>query len=293
MTTIPQDGGLDPAQHPVRVLRPAIQAGPLLVASPHSGRNYPTAFIAVSRLDAHTLRRSEDCFVDELLDGATACGYPLLLADFPRAWCDVNREQWELDQSMFADTLPHWCNTRTARVGAGFGTIARQVSSGQSIYAGKLQFADAEHRIRTCWQPYHACLSELIAQTERAFGLAALIDCHSMPTDDWANGRNEPDFVLGDAHGSACDGRLTQAAQSFLEGEGYKVRRNDPYAGGYVTRHYGRPRQNRHALQVEISRRLYLDQQSYNKLPAFAAIRTLLDGLLLVLGAVARTLPTG
>ncbi len=274
-----------------RVVQPETQTVPLVVASPHSGRLYSSDFLAASRLDAHTLRRSEDCLVDELLAGTTANGFPLLLADFPRAFCDVNREQWELDPAMFADTLPDWCNTRTARVGAGFGTIARQVASGQPIYNDKLRFADAEHRIRTCWEPYHAELAALIRRTKDRFGRAVLIDCHSMPAEDSLN-RHEPDFVLGDAHGSACHPFLTRAAHQFLERNGYSVRRNDPYAGGYVTRFYGRPRRNRHALQIEISRRLYLDQQTYRKRHGFDAVRHTLDGLLRTLGDTARSLPT-
>ncbi|MCQ8277771.1 N-formylglutamate amidohydrolase [Acetobacteraceae bacterium KSS8] len=290
MTTLLQPAETDFSDLQLRVIHPETQTVPLVVASPHSGRNYSSAFVAASRLDAHTLRRSEDCLVDELLAGAASGGFPLLIADFPRAFCDVNREQWELDPAMFADTLPDWCNTRTARVCAGFGTIARQVASGQPIYNGKLLFADAEDRIRTCWEPYHAHLAALLRQTEDRFGVAVLVDCHSMPAEDTLN-RHEPDFVLGDAHGSACHPLLTRTAHEFLEQNGYSVRRNDPYAGGYVTRFYGRPRLNRHALQIEISRRLYLDQQTYRKRHGFEAVRHTLDGLLRTLGEAAGTLP--
>lgn len=294
MTPIPQRcDTIEPATSQVRVVRPGHQTSPLLVASPHSGRDYPSHFVTASRLDAHMLRRSEDCFVDELLEGAAGHGIPLLLADFPRAYCDVNREQWELDPTMFVETLPAWCNTRTARVGAGFGTIARLVSSGQPIYAGKLRFVDAEARIRSCWQPYHAALVDLIEQTRLQFGLSVLLDCHSMPSDDEATSQGDPDFVLGDAHGSACDPLLTRTAHHFLEEAGYRVRRNDPYAGGYVTRHYGRPRLGCHALQIEIARRLYLDQRAYQKLPDFDRIAALLSGLLVTLREAATTLATG
>ena len=277
----------------VRVIRPLRQIGPLLVASPHSGRDYPSEFISASRLDPHALRQSEDCYVDELLDDAASIGIPLLLADFPRAYCDVNREQWELDPTMFVEALPPWCNTRTARVDAGFGTIAKLVSSGQPIYADKLRFADAEARIRACWQPYHATLADLLEQTLLTFGRSVLLDFHSMPSEDRAGLRDEPDFVLGDAYGSTCDPRLTRAAQDFLEARGFRVRRNDPYAGGYITRHYGRPRLGRHALQIEIARRLYLDQRDYRKLPAFAQIKDLLSTLLSALSKAAAALAPG
>jgi N-formylglutamate amidohydrolase len=284
---------IEPAASQVRVIRPSQQTSPLLVASPHSGRDYPDHFVTASRLDRHMLRRSEDCFVDELLAGAASHGIPLLLADFPRAYCDVNREQWELDPTMFVETLPAWCNTRTVRVGAGFGTIAKLVSSGQPIYAGKLRFVDAEARIRSCWQPYHAALADLIEQTRMQFGLSVLLDCHSMPSDDDATSQGDPDFVLGDAYGSACDPVLTRTAHRFLEDAGYRVRRNDPYAGGYVTRHYGRPRSGCHALQVEIARRLYVDQRAYRKLADFDRIEALLSSLLVTLREAATALATG
>ena len=270
------------AELPFHILRPLRQTAPLLVASPHSGRAYPPAFVAASRLDFQTLRRSEDCFVDDLLQGAADLGIPSLLADFPRAYCDVNREPWELDPAMFLDKLPSWCNTRTARVSAGFGTIARLVCSGQPIYADKLLFADAEARVRSCWQPYHTALAELIAETSRTFGRCILLDCHSMPTDELrsAGARQEPHFILGDAHGTSCDPILPQTAQHFLEQNGYQVRRNDPYAGGYVTRHYGRPKQGVHTLQIEVSRSLYMDQRHYRRLPAFERIQSLMAELL-------------
>ena len=172
---------------PFRIIRPGDRNSPMLVASPHSGRVYTPAFLAASRLDPHSLRRSEDCFVDELFAGAPGCGVPLLAADFPRAYCDVNREPWELDPAMFSDKLPPWCNTRTPRINAGFGTVARLVASGQPIYAEKLCFAEAEGRIRSCWQPYHDALSGLIAETQDSFSHCILLDCHSMPTEEPAS----------------------------------------------------------------------------------------------------------
>jgi N-formylglutamate deformylase len=163
---------------PVVVLRPAQQTIPVIFASPHSGRSYPDDLLAAARLDALSLRRSEDSFVDELFAAAPDHGAPLLAATFPRAYCDANREPWELDPAMFADKLPPWVNTTSARVGAGLGTIARVVASGEAIYRGKLSFADAERRVNTCWQPFHDALGELIAQTRAEFGYCLLIDCH-------------------------------------------------------------------------------------------------------------------
>ena len=171
------------ASHPpIVLLRPARQSMPVVFASPHSGRLYPYELLAASRLDSLNLRRSEDSFVDELFAAAPEHGAPLLAATFPRAWCDVNREPWELDPAMFVDRLPSWVNTTSARVGAGLGTIARVVASGEAIYRDKLSFADAERRITDCWQPFHSALTTLIAETCTAFGHCLLIDCHSMPT---------------------------------------------------------------------------------------------------------------
>ena len=274
----------------VAVARPVCQTTPLLFASPHSGRRYTDAFVASSRLDPLGLRRSEDSFVDELYAAAPDFGAPLLAATFPRAWCDANREPWELDPLMFADELPPWVNATSPRVAAGLGTIARIVASGEQIYRYKLKFAEAEHRVSQYWQPYHDMLGALIAGTKALFGTCLLIDCHSMPSPgpatSGAAGRNAfkmPDFVLGDAHGTACTPRVTRFVERALTDLGFTVRRNDPYAGGFITRHYGRPRDRVHALQIEIARDLYMDEAAIERLPRFGAIRrditSLVEGL--------------
>lgn len=247
------------AQAAIRLLRPPRALSPLVLASPHSGRDYPADFIATARLDPVALRRSEDSFVDEIFAAAPDLGAPLLLADFPRAYCDANREPWELDPSMFDAPLPAWVNSASPRVGAGLGTIARVVASGEPIYRHKLPFAEAEARIRNCWQPYHATLSALIQETRAAFGCCLLLDCHSMPTHP-AHPGPPPDIVLGDAHGTSAAPRAMRAVETTLMGLGYRTQRNDPYAGGYVTRHYGRPREGVHVVQLEIARPLYMDE---------------------------------
>ena len=263
---------------PFEIIRPAEQTAPLVVASPHSGRAYGAAFLQAARLGPLDLRRSEDSFVEELFASAVAHGAPLLCAQFPRAYCDPNREAWELDPAMFADALPDWVNTTSPRVGAGLGTIARVVTSGEAIYRGKLRFAEAQARVRECWQPYHDALAGLIAETQARFGCCLLIDCHSMPAGAGRSGG--PDFVLGDAHGTACMPQVTALVERLLDGSGYDVRRNDPYAGGYVTRHYGRPRDNVHALQIEVARRLYMDEATLQRTAGFGALQDRLSGLL-------------
>ena len=272
----PDTGGLGgPPVFEVRA--PARQTSPLVLASPHSGRDYTADFLAAARLDANALRRSEDCYVDDLFAAAPDLGVPLLAARFPRAWCDPNREPWELDPAMFEDRLPDWVNTASPRVGVGLGTIARVVASGETIYRRKLRFAEAEARVRTCWQPFHAALAGLIEATRAEFGRCLLLDCHSMPASmapaRAGSGRGAADVVLGDAHGTACAPRTVQLAEQVLQGMGYRVRRNDPYAGGYITRHYGHPRDGVEALQIELCRSLYMDETALEKTAAFAAIR--------------------
>lgn len=252
--------------------RPERQTCPLVFASPHSGRDYADDFLASTRLDATAIRRSEDAFVDELFAAAPAFGAPLLAARFPRAWCDANREPWELDPGMFDTPLPSWVNSASPRVGAGLGTIARVVATGEAIYRHRLSFWEAEQRVRTCWEPYHAALAGLIAATREQFGLCLLVDCHSMPAHP-AQANDPPDFVLGDVHGTACAPKVTRVVEAGLQELGYRVRRNDPYAGGYITRHYGRPREGIHVIQMEIARPLYMDEQHILRSPNFGHLQ--------------------
>jgi N-formylglutamate amidohydrolase len=258
------------------VLAPAEQSLPFVFSSPHSGTRYPASFLAQSRLDAVAIRRSEDSFVDELFAAAPRLGAPLLRALFPRAYLDPNREAYELDPAMFADALPPHANTRSLRVAGGLGTIARVVSDGAEIYRDKLPWAEAETRIRECYIPYHHTLGELLDATRRRFGFAILVDCHSMPSVggplDRDPGHGRPEIVLGDRFGTACAPRLTEAATRVLAGLGYVVARNDPYAGGYITHHWGRPGQGIHAIQIELNRGLYMDEHRIERGPAFERV---------------------
>lgn len=257
----------------IDVVEPVSQTAPVVFASPHSGANYPSDFLGNSRLTALALRRSEDAFVDELFAGAPVHGAPLLRALFPRAYLDPNREPFELDPEMFQDPLPAYANTRSPRVRGGLGTIARVVASGSEIYRDLLPFAEARHRIDTFYRPYHDALSGLIERTCRAFGACLVVDCHSMPSIggpmDEDPGRTRVDFVLGDRYGTSCAPSVVERAQRTLEDLGYRVARNTPYAGGYTTSHYGRPEAGIHVLQIEINRRLYMDERAIEKLPNF------------------------
>ncbi len=254
-----------------RIIAPARQTVPLVFASPHSGRLYPPELLAASRLSAATLRRSEDAYVDELVSGASQAGAPLLCAEYARAYLDLNREPYELDPAMYHEGLPPHANTRSPRVAAGLGSIPRVIAEGTEIYAGKLPVAEAERRIANLWRPYHAALTRLIDDTAARFGFAVLIDVHSMPSA----GAGDPpaDFVLGDRFGASCRAEITTAAERTLRSLGYKVARNAPYAGGHVTQTYGRPHRNRHALQIEINRRLYLDEARVERTDGFERLR--------------------
>jgi N-formylglutamate amidohydrolase len=263
-----------PAATPFEVLLPEDRVVPLVFNSPHSGRAYAADFLASSRLDEWTIRRSEDSYVDELFLAAVSLGAPLMRANFPRAWLDVNREPYELDPKMFAGSLPHYVNVRSVRVAGGLGTIARIVSESEEIYARPLSVDDALTRIDQVYKPYHETLLRLLAATRAAFGLAVLIDCHSMPSSvRGGEGRLRPDIVIGDRYGTSCAGELTDVAAQILTRLGYAVSRNKPYAGGYITEHYGEPNRGIHAMQIEVKRSLYMDETTLMRTAGFNQLR--------------------
>ncbi|MBO6538035.1 MAG: N-formylglutamate amidohydrolase [Rhizobiaceae bacterium] len=258
---------------PFAVLEAAEQRVPFVFNSPHSGRFYPRRFLAMAKLDADTIRRSEDCFVEELFGGAVGLGAPLLQANFPRAYLDVNREPWELDPRMFAQPLPSFANVRSPRVAGGLGTIPRLVGEGLDIYAGKLPLDEAAQRIDRIYKPYHETLKRLVAQTHARFGYAVLVDCHSMPASIRVGDNGvRPDFIIGDRFGASASAALTEHAIGILSEMGYTVAHNKPYAGGFITEHYGRPARGLHALQVEVNRGLYMNERTYEKTGGYAAL---------------------
>ncbi len=196
---------------------------------------------------------------------------PLMKAHFPRAFLDLNREPYELDPSMFTSRLPSYAKTTGPRVGSGLGTIARIVSENKEIYRHRLSLEEGMNRIETLYKPYHQSLRRELALTHVKFGYSCLIDCHSMPSRVFQNScqRNRPDIVLGDRYGTSCHPSLTNSAKSILQHLGFKVDMNRPYAGGFITQHYGRPLKGLHALQIEIDRGLYMDEQSFQPVSHF------------------------
>ncbi len=264
-------------------IRPRRLTAPFVFNSAHSGRDYPDRFLKMTRLDHLSIRQSEDAYVDELFGRAPHLGTPLLRAHFPRAYLDVNREPWELDPAMFAEPLTERCNTTSPRVAAGLGTLARVVAENKPIYAERLTLADARMRIEGIYQPYHQTLQKLLSESVSRFGVAVLIDCHSMPRLARSGERPSPDVVLGDRYGTTCAPAIIDLADTIFAAAGLRVARNRPYAGGFATRTYGRPPHGVHALQIEVSRHLYMDETSLEKNDSFEAIRQLIDRLVVAL----------
>lgn len=268
------DPELDP---PFDVVEPLRLESPLVFSSPHSGSVYPRRFLASARLDAVALRRSEDAFVDDLVAGIPSLGAPLIRARFPRAYLDLNREPYELDPRMFEGRLPGFVNTRSVRVAGGLGTIARVVGESQEIYAGRLSVAEGLARIDRLYKPYHARLRDLLERAHRTFGIAVLVDCHSMPSvptlgPSTVERRIKTDFVVGDRYGTSSNVHFVEAIEEAMRRLNYIVQRNKPYAGGYITEHYGVPASGYHAIQIEINRCLYMDERHLSRTEHFAAV---------------------
>jgi N-formylglutamate deformylase len=265
---------------PYEILEPADWRGPLIFNSPHSGSIYPPAFLASARLEIAQLRRSEDSFVDELFIGVVRQGFPLMRAHFPRCYIDVNREPYELDPRMFDGRLPSFANTRSMRVAGGLGTVARVVGDAQEIYDQRIPVDDALARIDGLYKPYHRALRRLVTRVHRDFGAAILVDCHSMPSI--AGNRDErprADVVIGDRYGTSCVAVVADTVEAALQEAGYSVSRNKPYAGGFITEHYGNPPAGLHAIQLEINRALYMDERRFEPIAAFSRLAGHLDTL--------------
>jgi len=291
MTTTDRARG---ARRAFELHEPAAPSSPLVFASPHAGRCYPRDLMQATDLRPEMLRRSEDAYVDLLIaDAARAANVPFLNALFPRTYVDVNRDARELDPAMFCDPLPADVDARSARVAAGLGAIPRIVADGHEIYGAPLRYADARRRLQTCYAPYHDALQRLIDRTAARFGCAVLIDWHSMPSaglSDHVRGP-APDIVLGDRFGASAAGPVAATVERLLAASGFFVVRNTPYAGGYVAAAYGRPAAGRHVVQIEINRRLYLDEARVELAAGFEPVRRAIAGFVSSLGAALADAP--
>lgn len=275
-----------PSSAPFSIVAPQDLLIPVVVASPHSGTMYPDRFLRLSRLDLATLRRSEDAHVDVIVADVPTLGAPLLRAHFPRVYCDVNRAAWELDPGMFRESLPSFALTATDKIRSGLGMIPRVAASGRGIYREQLPLAEAHIRIAQCWQPYHTALDTLLERARARFGFAILLDIHSMPHQPH---RDTADIVLGDARGQSASPALMALLENEFRMRGYSVARNTPYAGGYATRHHGRPDEQRHAIQIEMRRALYMDETT---LEPHKGIERLRNDMRVVLARLASVLPS-
>lgn len=252
---------------PVQILRPKQQTVPFVFASPHSGRLYPESFVRESRLNPLMLRRSEDAFTDGLFGSVAGFGAPLVCARFPRAYVDANRAPGELDPHMFDAALPFAVDAPSPRVAAGLGVIPRLVREGAEIYRARLAVEEAAVRLAGLYYPYHEALARVVEETLVRFGCAVVIDCHSMPSTPSA-----PSIVFGDCHGRSISPCLMRHAEEAFGRAGFSTARNAPYAGGYTTHLYARRAVGVHALQIEVNRGLYLEEERIEKLASFAEV---------------------
>ncbi|MGH6943020.1 MAG: N-formylglutamate amidohydrolase [Geminicoccaceae bacterium] len=270
---------------PIDLLQPETGAVPLVISSPHSGQIYPPSLLGEVRLELSQLRCLEDGWVDRLFGCAPEIGAPLLRARFARAYVDPNREAFELDPELFEGPLPDYVNAGSLKARAGLGTIPSRIA-GRPIYRGRLDFGEAERRIRVAYWPYHHALQGLLAKARAHFGGVLLLDCHSMPSltaNGGALAEGTIDMALGDRFGRSCAPLLVERAEAVLRAHGLAVARNRPYAGGHITARYGRPEADVHALQIEVRRGLYMDERTARPRPAIDPLRRVIRELLLEL----------
>lgn len=270
--------------------RPARRDTCVIFSSPHSGREYPAAFLTATALDAKAIRSSEDAFVDQLFAAAPDFGAPLIAARTPRAFIDLNRAPDELDPALIEGIAraPH-----NPRISSGLGVIPRVVANGRKIYSGKIALHEAEARITQHWHPYHLALKGLIGESHARFGEAVLIDCHSMPHEaidaHWRPGTPRPDVVLGDRFGAASGRDVTERIEAAFVSVGLRVARNAPFAGAYITQAYGRPSRNQHVVQIEIDRALYMNETRIEPRPDFAAFRNMMAAVVAEIAEIGRS----
>lgn len=274
---------------PFEMVEPARWRAPIIFNSPHSGAAYPPDFLEACRLDLPTLRRSEDSFMDEMIAPLADSGFAVAKVNFPRCYVDVNREPYELDPRMFSGRLPSFANTRSMRVAGGLGTIPRVVGDGQEIYRERLRVEDGLERIETLYKPYHRALRRLIGKVFDAFGTVILVDCHSMPSVGIARDEpRRPDVVIGDRYGTSCAPQLAAVVEEAFAAMGYSLGRNKPYAGGFITEHYGNPASGLHAIQIELNRAIYMDERRRERSERFPHVVEDFAALATTLAAVPR-----
>ena len=265
-------GFADIRQH--SIVEPVSLTSGVVFALPHSGRDYGVSFLNQSILDQLSIRSSEDAFLDQLIDGIEKYGAPKIIANAPRAFIDLNRSTDELDPALISGIKD---NTRNPRISSGLGVIPRVVSHGKEIYRGKLSFEQAQSRIKNYWKPYHTDLSNLLQRSQSVFGQSLLIDIHSMPHEAVSTQSSfikPPEIVVGDRFGMSSDPEFTNLVISILKQHEFKVAKNTPFAGAFITKHHGKVKKRIHALQLEIDRSLYMDEEKISPNSEFEELKT-------------------
>jgi N-formylglutamate amidohydrolase len=248
---------MSPSEPPFLRIGPEVPASPVVLSVPHAGRAYSESLLKAARLPLEVLELLEDRLVDRLIWRAQGSGAVALVARAPRAEIDLNRDPREVDPSMIMPPPPGRSLIQSARTRGGLGLVPSRISGSGPIWLRRLPEHELARRIAEIHAPYHAALEAALAEARARFGLAILLDCHSMPPRDGGGG---PGIVLGDRHGTSIAADYVEAAAAAAEAAGYRVARNAPYAGGYITARHGRPANGIHAIQLELDRALYLDQ---------------------------------
>ena len=265
-------GFADIRQH--SIVEPVSLTSGVVFALPHSGRDYGVSFLNQSILDQLSIRSSEDAFLDQLIDGIEKYGAPKIIANAPRAFIDLNRSTDELDPALISGIKN---NIKNPRISSGLGVIPRVVSHGKEIYRGKLSFEQAQSRIKYYWKPYHTDLSNLLQRSQSVFGQSLLIDIHSMPHEAVSTQSpfiKAPEIVVGDRFGMSSDPEFTNLVISILKQHEFKVAKNTPFAGAFITKHHGKVKKRIHALQLEIDRSLYMDEEKISPNSEFEKLKT-------------------
>ena len=256
------------------IVEPSTLTSGVVFALPHSGRDYGVSFLNQSILDKISIRSSEDAFLDQLIDGIEKYGAPKIIANAPRAFIDLNRSTDELDPALISGIKN---NIRSPRISSGLGVIPRVVSHGKEIYRGKLSLEQAQSRIEYYWKPYHKDLANLLKRAQSIYGQSLLIDMHSMPHEAVSTQSSfikAPEIVVGDRFGMSSDPEFTNLIVSILKQHGFRVARNTPFAGAFITKHHGKIKERTHAIQLEIDRSLYMDEERVSPNSGFEKLKS-------------------
>ena len=266
-----------------KLLEPENKTNNIIYNSPHSGEKFPDGFLETTLIDKSILLSSADSFVDQLFEDAPINGSSIISNIYARSFIDTNREAFELDPDMFSGEITKKLNYRSNKVKLGFGSIAKFAVNRKDIYADKIPFEEALSRLDNYYYPVHKKLTSLIESRFDDFGYAMLVDCHSMPSYKFLGQdvfrSSQPDIILGDLHGKSCHPAITDYLIKFFKEQDLTVTCNAPFAGGFNTQNYGKPKKNRHAIQIEINKSLYMDEFERTQNKQFQSIKKMMTKL--------------